>query len=98
MEPAPKEKAQSGIDRMGLNGDTNEPPNVASAPTEPDNAAACRAEQKRFANAQARLALHGYVLRKLSDGGFICTKWNLCRELTSLDDVERFASLVGAIP
>ena len=51
---------------------------------------------KRFATVQAKLALQAFVLRKLDSGTFICTRWGLCRELDSLEAVERFAVLVGA--
>lgn len=55
-----------------------------------------RADQKRFATLQARLALRGYVLRKIDGGGFVCSRWGMFRELQNLDAVERFAGLVGA--
>ena len=54
------------------------------------------AETKRFATVQARLALQGFVLRKIDDGSFVCSRWGMFRELQNLDAVERFAGLVGA--
>ena len=50
---------------------------------------------KRFATLQAQLALGGFVLRRVA-AGFIVTRWNLARDLATLDDVARFANLVRA--
>ena len=55
-----------------------------------------RAARKRFTTVQAKLALRGFVLRKIDDGTFVCTRWGMFRELQNLDAVERFAGLVGA--
>lgn len=47
--------------------------------------------EKRFANAQARAALRGATLHRIEDdrGGevFVLTKWNLTRELQTLEQV-----------
>ena len=59
-------------------------------------AAEVRAVLKRHATLQAKLALRGFVLRKLDTGAYIVTRWQLCRELADLDAVARFATLVGA--
>lgn len=55
-----------------------------------------RAMRKRFATAQAQLALSGYVLRKIDDGSYVVSRWGMFRELLDLDACERFAGLVGA--
>lgn len=57
-----------------------------------------RNERERFATVQAQLALQAFVLRKLDEGGFIATRWGICRELPDLESVERFAVLIGAAP
>lgn len=64
-----------------------------AAPVEQD-------DDKRFATLRARLALAGWVLTRTSaaDGPvvFFATRWNMPRELASLDAVESFADRVGA--
>ena len=49
---------------------------------------------KRFATLRAELALHGFVLRRLDDGTFICTRWHIARDFATLADCERFCDLV----
>ena len=53
------------------------------------------ARRKRFTTAQARVALAGnFVLRELADGSFVASRWGVCRELATLDDVVRWVNLV----
>ena len=57
-------------------------------------------DDKRFATLRARLALRGWALTRTSaaDGPavFFATRWNMPRELASLDAVAAFADRVGA--
>jgi hypothetical protein len=55
------------------------------------------ADRKRLATLQAVLATKGFELRRLGNGAWIISKWNLAREAQVLDDVERFARQVGAV-
>ncbi len=49
--------------------------------------------EKRFANGQARAALSGATLHRIEDDRgaevFVLTKWNLTRELQTLEQVEQ---------
>lgn len=70
---------------------------------EDDSPGAAPVEQgdgKRFATLRARLALRGWALTRTSaDDGpvlFFATRWNMPRELASLDAVAAFAERVGA--
>ena len=66
------------------------------------NSATSAAEDKAFHTLRARLALAGQTLsRSNGDDGpvrFYVSRWNLIRELRTLDDVLRFAALVGVTP
>ena len=53
-------------------------------------------ECKRRANIAAHLALRGFALHVTADGSYIIARWNLARELPSLDAVADFARKVGA--
>ena len=66
------------------------------------NSATSIADDKAFQTLRARLALAGQTLsRSNGDDGpvrFYVTSWNLIRELRDLDEVRRFAALVGVTP
>lgn len=51
---------------------------------------------KREATLRARLALKGYELHSLSDGGYVVTRWDRSRRLADLDQVAAFAQAAGA--
>ena len=51
---------------------------------------------KRFSNAQARLALKGYVTESGGSAGFIVTRYGLSRWLPSIEALERYVAEVGA--
>lgn len=63
-------------------------PNCAEAATE--------SKAKRHATIAASLALRGFALHVTDTGTFIVARWNLARELASLDAVADFACMVGA--
>jgi hypothetical protein len=48
------------------------------------------ADRKRLATIRAELAIKGFVLRKQVDGTFLISKWDYCREVTSIDAAARF--------
>ncbi|MBX3601124.1 MAG: hypothetical protein KF863_10900 [Rubrivivax sp.] len=52
------------------------------------------AERKRQATLQARAALQGVALRRLADGRWLASRWNLCRELDD-GEVEGWLARVG---
>ena len=58
------------------------------------------ADQKRFVNQRALLALAGYALTRSneSDGGvtYFASRWGMVRALATLVDVASFAARVGA--
>lgn len=58
------------------------------------------ADGKRFATLQARLALRGFTLTRTDAAGspeaYTVLRWNLARDLASLDAVAEFAIQVGA--
>jgi hypothetical protein len=56
--------------------------------------AACNAV-KRLANLTAQFALRGFEVYEVKDG-FLVTRWNLSKHVATLDDLERFARVVGA--
>lgn len=66
------------------------------------NSATSGVDDKAFQTLRARLALAGQTLsRSNGDDGpvrFYVTRWNLIRELRDLDEVRRFAALVGVTP
>ena len=51
---------------------------------------------KRFSNAQARLALKGYVTESGGSGDFLVTRFGLSRWLPSIEALERYVVEVGA--
>ncbi len=57
-------------------------------------------DTKRFATLRARLALKGWALSRTDAGDgpvtFYATRWNMARDLASLDAVAEFADRVGA--
>ena len=56
---------------------------------------------RAFADVSARLAVRGFALAIVDDGGaasYCITRWNLHRYLATLGDVESFADSVGAAP
>jgi len=53
-------------------------------------------ESKRRANIAAHLALRGFALHVTDAGTYIVARWNLARELRSLDAVDDFARRLGA--
>lgn len=67
---------------------------------DPDDCAHAGADGKRFATLQARLALRGFTLTRVDAAGcpvvYTVTRWNLARELATLDAVAAFADMVGA--
>lgn len=52
--------------------------------------------EKRFATAQAKLALAGFQLERMADGSFVAAKWTMTRALADVDAVEAFQRQVGA--
>lgn len=56
-----------------------------------------RTQEKRRETLTAQLALKGYELRLLDCGAWVIGRWNLTRELPTLDEVETFARQVGAV-
>jgi len=55
------------------------------------------ARRKRHATLAAALARKGYEVHRLEDGPFVIRRWNLQREVASIDEVESFARAAGAI-
>ena len=53
-------------------------------------------QRKRFATLQAVLALTGFELNPTPAGVYIVMRWNMARNLATLDDVRSFAQQVGA--
>ena len=51
---------------------------------------------KRFSNAQARLALRGYVTESGGSGDFIVPRYGLSRWLPSIEALERYVAEVEA--
>jgi hypothetical protein len=60
------------------------------------NCAEAAKESKRRATLTAHLARRGFALHFTTSGVLIVARWNLARELRSLDDVADFARRVGA--
>lgn len=89
------EKETPTVGTAGANEEKNLNPHGASSSVPTDNTEA-RLQHKRFATLQARLALKGYVLRRIDDGTFVCSRWGMFRELADLAAVERFVAQVGA--
>ncbi len=50
---------------------------------------------KRHATIQAQLALKGFVLQELAEGGWLITRWDRIRWLADLGEVESFLRRVG---
>ncbi len=63
--------------------------------TEKRNFADPDAVSKRLATVRAQLAIKGFVLRKQVDGTFLISKWDYCREVTSIDAAARFLEKIG---
>lgn len=76
------------------------PSTDAAALTTADQLRQVRDDDKAFANLRARLAMRGWALTRTSaaDGPvvFFATRWNMPRELPSLQAVAEFAERVGA--
>ncbi|MCV2354629.1 hypothetical protein LNV09_10695 [Paucibacter sp. B2R-40] len=53
------------------------------------------ADPKAFATIRAELALKGYGLKKQPDDTLLITRWDLCREVESLDAAARFLKMIG---
>lgn len=53
-------------------------------------------DSKRLATVTAQLALKGYQTYPVTMGGFFVAKWNLTKFCPALEDLEAFASQVGA--
>lgn len=51
---------------------------------------------KRRSNAIARLALRGHITTPVLTGGFFVSRHGLSRHCKNIDELERFAALVGA--
>lgn len=51
---------------------------------------------KRLATLKAQFALRGFAVHEARDG-FLVSRWNLTKHLPTLDDLERFARVVGAV-
>lgn len=60
----------------------------------PPSEAQCNA-RKRLAGLSAHYALRGFAVYEVKDG-FLVTRWNLTKHLATLDDLERWARVVGA--
>ena len=54
------------------------------------------AEVKRLKTVMAKLALAGYCLTPLAEGGFRVFRWNLSKDLPDLSAVEQFYMRVSA--
>lgn len=54
-------------------------------------------EGKAEATLRAELAREGHQLHRLASGGWLVTRWGLCRELPSLHAVRTFARQVGCL-
>ena len=53
------------------------------------------AVSKRLATVRAQLAIKGFDLQKQVDGTFLISKWDYCREVTSIDAAARFLEKIG---
>ncbi len=89
-------EALAGTGGFGGQGKTRNSDSESTPSTEQQGAA----DSKRFATLRARLALAGWTLSCASaaDGPavFLAIRWNMPRELASLDAVAKFADMVGA--
>ena len=54
------------------------------------------AEVKRLKTVMAKLALAGYCLTLLAEGGFRVFRWNLSKDLPDLSAVEQFCMRVSS--
>lgn len=52
------------------------------------------ADRKRQATLQARAALQGVALRRLADGRWLASRWNLCREIDD-GEVDAWLARIG---
>ena len=63
------------------------------------NFATVEDREKAFSAWQARFAMHGHSLYQatVANGAtaFLVTRWGMVRELTNLEEVEKFFSLIG---
>jgi len=50
---------------------------------------------KRLATLTAQFALRGFEVREV-DSGFLVIRWNLTKHAETIEDLERFARVVGA--
>ena len=72
-------------------------PSCSLENSHPDCAeAASESKAKTRATLAAHLALRGFALHVTDAGTYIVARWNLARELHSLDAVAEFARRVGA--
>lgn len=51
---------------------------------------------KRLATLTAQFALRGFAVHEVRDG-FLVSRWNLTKHVPTLDDLERFGRVVGAV-
>lgn len=56
-----------------------------------------KSKSKKHATIAASLALRGFALHVTAAGTYIVARWNLARELPSLDAVDDFARRAGAL-
>lgn len=82
-------KATPGCNRANAEPQLEDAASILPVDTEPG---------KRLHTAQAQAALAGCQLHALSDGGFLLTKWNLCRALPDLDAVDLALAQMGGRP
>lgn len=100
LTAGPKDEARELGSTAGFREHT-EPNNRDCAHDAPGTqpAYAVAAAEKTFSTLRARLALRGFALTRIDSAGcpvYTVTRWDLARELASLDDVAAFANRVGA--
>ena len=59
--------------------------------------APARAEHDHEATLRAELLQQGHHLHQLAGGGWLVSRWGLCRELPDLRAVRQFARQVGCL-
>ena len=52
---------------------------------------------KQFATLAAKAAMRGITLQRLAGGGYLLTRWNLCKELPDLAGAEALLAGMGVI-
>ncbi len=52
-------------------------------------------EEKRLATLKAKAALAGIAVHQLADGGYLCCRWNMTRDVPDLDALSRFLHTQG---